>query len=114
MQRFGVVARAKHFDDAEAGANGHGAAKQPPDLLRFGVRGDVVILGQKAEQLVAHAATRPERLVAGLLQTLDHADGELALRHGRPGWKRYSCGSMTSPFRGWPVSLTHSSSTLRP
>ena len=33
-QRLRIVARAEHFDDAEARADGHGAAKQPADLRR--------------------------------------------------------------------------------
>ena len=73
--------RAEHLDDAEAGADGDGAAEELLHLLGPGVGGDVVVLGRQAEQLVAHAAAGPERLIAGLPEPLDDVDGELTLGH---------------------------------
>ena len=75
----------KDLDDAEAGADGDGAAEQAAHLLRPGVGGDVVVLRHQAQQLVAHAAAGPQRLVAGVAQLLYHLDGELTFRHGSPG-----------------------------
>ena len=81
-ERARLGARAEHLDDAEARADGDGAAEEPLHLLGPGVGGDVVVLGDQAEQLVAHAAAGPQGLVAGLLQAPDDVDGEFALGHG--------------------------------
>ena len=81
----GVGARPEHLDDAEAHADRDGPAKQPADLLRPGVGGDVVVLGGQAEQLVAHAAAGPEGLVAGLAQAAARRRWRISfVGHGPP------------------------------
>ena len=53
----------------------------------MGGRGDIVILGDMSEQLIANAATRPKRFVSRLAQTANHVDGEFAfaLRRAHTG-----------------------------
>ena len=74
-------ARAEHLDDAETGADGQGPAKELCTCSGLGIGGDVVVLGDQAEQLIAHAAAGPERLMPGLLQPLHNGDGEFAFGH---------------------------------
>src|SRR5438270_229687 len=83
FERAGGRARAEHLDDAEAGADGDGAAEQRLDLLGPGVGGDVVVVRLAAEELVADAAAGPQRLEAFGAEAADDVGGELALGHAR-------------------------------
>ena len=76
-----VLPRAKHLNHAEAGADGQGASKKLLHLFGNRIGGNVVILGNQAEQLIAHAAAGPERLKAGVLQRSHDRDGEFAFGH---------------------------------
>ena len=55
-----------HNHHAEFAPDGEGAIEEFLDLLRPGVRGDVVILRLASEQKIAHAAADPERVEARL------------------------------------------------
>ncbi len=59
-----------------------GVSIEVPHLLRSGVRGDVVVGGGDAQQLVAHAPAGPVGHEPGRLQSANHVDGEVAFGHG--------------------------------
>ena len=67
-----------HDHHAEFAPDGEGAIEQFFDLLRPGVRGDVVILRLASEQKIAHAAADPERRETRGLQAADDFNGSLA------------------------------------
>ena len=76
-----------HNHHAEFAPDGDGAFEEFFDLLRLGVRGDVVILRFASEQKIAHAAADPERgearRVAGARQCLNaNSRVEMAARSG--------------------------------
>ena len=87
-----LLPAAEHGDHAERGADGERAlvAEDGADFVGLGARGDVVILRREAEQLIADAAARPERLEAGGAELSHHVEGELALGsgHDEVGWYR--------------------------
>src|SRR5690348_15006490 len=83
LEQFVGVPWAKHLDDAEAHADGDGAAKEVANLLRMSGGGDIVILGHEAKQFIADAAAGPQCLVAGVAQTANHVDGEIPLAQRR-------------------------------
>ena len=77
-------AKRRHLDDlaaehdmrqAKAPPDQARIAKQRPDLIRQRIGGDVEILRMAPEHDVAHAAADQKRLVAGLLQAIEHAQG---------------------------------------
>ena len=84
LERLGPADR----DHAERGADRQrtAAAEQLAHHIGQCARGDVVILGSPAQQLVAHAAAGKQRFVAGVAQPLDDFDGERTLL-GRGGHK---------------------------
>ena len=51
------------------------AAEDVADFVGRGARGDVVILGREAEQLIADAAARPQRLEPGGAELLARPRG---------------------------------------
>ena len=108
----------EHLDDAEAHAHGDGAAEQPADLLGPGVGGHVVILGHPAEQFVAHAAARPQRLETGVAQAANHVDGKFTLGHRQFKVKssKFKVKRRTRDFGlgTLGLSFTQMSSKLRP
>src|SRR5262249_13443900 len=75
-------ARPEDLHHAEADPDGDGAAEKTPDLFRTGVGGDVIILRNKTENLIAHPASCTERLVPGFLEAFDHVDGKFPFGHG--------------------------------
>ncbi len=90
--------RSQHLHDPEAQADRDAAAEKAADLLWPSVSGHVVILGRQAKQLIAHAAPRPQGLVARLVERAHDLDGKLTLGHG--------CVAM--------VSFTQNNSRFRP
>lgn len=75
---FDDLAAEMHVDQLEAPTNYPGVTELGTHLFRCGAGGHVEILGVDIQQQVAHATTDQIRLVAGLLQTFDHADGVAA------------------------------------
>jgi hypothetical protein len=67
-----------HNHHAKFAPDGEGAVEEFLDLLRPGVRGDVVILRLASEQKIAHAAADPERAETGVLQAANDFNGSFA------------------------------------
>ena len=49
--------------------------KQRTNLLRCGISRDIEILGVQVQDCITHAATDQERLIAGLVQAIQHFQG---------------------------------------
>src|SRR5260370_24774960 len=78
-----LAARTQDIDHAKTDANGHGSAKQAGHFLRPGIRGDIVIAGDKAQKLVAHAAAGPQGLMPRFPHAEHNADRKLTVSHDR-------------------------------
>ena len=72
-------------DDAEGGADLLAAGEEGEDLIGGGGSGHIVILGRAAHELVADTATGEVGGVAGGLQALDNAPGEVFGGDGHGG-----------------------------
>src|SRR6185437_16931836 len=46
--------------------------------IGMGSGGDIVILGNQAEQLIADATAGPQRFITGIAQATNHLNGEVA------------------------------------
>ena len=68
--------------DAEMRADFVGPGKQRHHLFRAGGSGDVVVLRRVAEQAVAHATARKQRLVARRDEAAGKLGGGIACGHG--------------------------------
>src|SRR5262249_27617407 len=95
FQWLALLARTEHLDDAEAGADRDGAAKQPAHIIGPGVGGGVVVLGCQPEHLIAHAAAGPKGLAAGGAQPSDDIDGKVSFGHGPPWCCQHGAGPLS-------------------
>lgn len=72
---FVFTAILEHDNDAELRPDRHGAREQALDLFRPGAGGDVIVLGLRAEQQIAHAAASKAGLVSMCAKGFDKAAG---------------------------------------